>query len=221
MMKILSTMLPGLVLAALLPLHAHAAEPSAQKSQQPDPYAALNNTWISISGEVKSVMPDSFTLDYGKGQVTVEMDDGDRDGDAYKLLAGDKVTVNGRVDDDFFERTTIEAASVYVEKLGTTFYASPVDEEDRYGLFVATTPVVVSSTVVQGVVTGVEDHEFTIDTGLRELTVETAMLGYDPLDDEGYQKIRAGDVVRVSGTIDASLFDGRELVARSLVKLSS
>ena len=57
-----------------------------------DPYLMSNNSWISISGTVKSVSADLFTLDYGDGLITVEMDDGDRDADAYKLIPGDEVT---------------------------------------------------------------------------------------------------------------------------------
>lgn len=77
-----------------------------------DPYAQPDDTWISISGSVEAVSADAFTLNYGEGVITVEMDDGDRDADAYKLIPGDKVTVSGMIDDDFYETTTIEASSV-------------------------------------------------------------------------------------------------------------
>lgn len=185
-----------------------------------NPYARADDTWISISGSVKSVTADSFTLDYGDGIVTVEMDDGDRDADGYKLLEGDKVTVNGRIDDDFYETTKIEASSVYVEKLGTYFYASAADEEDYFHYSIAT-PVVIADTVLQGRVTEVGGGEFTVDTGLRELTVEVDEMAYDPLDDEGYQKIQKGDRVRVHGRMDTDLFEGRELEASSVIELSS
>lgn len=183
-----------------------------------NPYLQPDGSWITLSGTVKAVTPDTFTLDYGDGFVTVEMDDGDRDADAYKLLEGDKVTVSGKIDDDFYERTTLEASSVYVEKLGTYFYASALDEED---LFVeVTTPIVIASTTVQGVVSEVRDEEFVLDTGLRRLTVEVEEMAYDPLDDEGYQKIEVGDRVSVNGEMDSDLFEGRELVADSIVTLS-
>ena len=183
-----------------------------------NPYEKPDNTWISISGKVKSVSADSFLLDYGEGEITVEMDDGDRDADAYKLIAGDEVTVNGMIDDDFFEKTTIEASSVYVEKLGTTFFASAVDEEDYY-FVTLTTPVILSSLTVQGTVTSVSDEEFTLNTGLRSLTVEVEEMFYNPLDDDGFQKIEEGDFVRVTGTMDDDLFEGREMVAESIVEL--
>lgn len=191
-------------------------------AEEVNPYTKPNNTWISISGEVTDVMPDTFVLDYGNGTVIVEMDDGDRDADAYKLIAGDKVTVNGKIDDDLYEATKIEAGSVFVEKLGTYFYASAVDEEDPYLRFhVVSTPVVVSSTTVRGIVTKVDGNEFTIDTGLRSLRVDVGAMPYDPLDDEGYQKIRVGDYVQVNGSIDTGFFEGRELEAETVFKLSS
>jgi len=182
-----------------------------------EPYEKPDDTWIRIGGTVGSVDQDSFMLDYGEGLIEVEMDDGDRDADAYKLLEGDKVTVNGRIDDDLYETTSIEASSVTVEKLNTTFYASALDEEDTF--YAMTVPVVTSETVIQGKVTSVSDDEFTVDSGARELTVEIDELGYDPLDDEGYQKIEVGDLVSVAGAIDDDFFEGRELVADSVVEL--
>jgi uncharacterized protein YdeI (BOF family) len=182
-----------------------------------DPYMEPDDSWISLSGTVTAVTPDAFTLDYGKGMITVEMDDGDRDADAYKLIEGDKVTVNGIIDDDLFETRTIEASSVYVEKLDTYFYASAADEEDTFVTYWS--PVVVSRTVVQGTVTEVNDEEFVLNTGARMVTVEVDEMTYDPLDDEGYQKVDVGDRVSVTGTMDYDLFEGRELVADSLVIL--
>jgi uncharacterized protein YdeI (BOF family) len=199
----------ALTLAAVIGVPAAAGE---------DPYLQPNNTWISLSGIVESTAPDSFLLDYGDGLVTVEMDDGDRDADGYKLIEGDKVTVSGMIDDDLYETTSIEASSVYVESIGTYFYASAIDDEDTF--ITLTTPVVVADTRVQGVVTEVRVNEFDIDTGLRKLTVEVDELMYDPLDDDGYQRIEAGDLVSVRGHLDHDFFEGRELEAESIIELA-
>ena len=190
-------------------------------AEEADPYLMADDTWITLSGEVVSVDPDSFLLDYGGGYVVVEMDDGDRDADAYKLRKGEKVTVAGQIDDDFFEATKIEASSVYVESIGTTFFASAIDKEtsERFAV-TARTPVIVAETVVQGTVTEVDADAFTLDAGLRSLRVDVTGLAYDPLDDEGYQKIDVGDRVKVMGEIDSNLFEGRELVADSVIKLN-
>jgi len=182
-----------------------------------DPYEAADDTWISVSGEVESVSPDMFALNYGDGLITVEMDDGDRDADAYKLVKGDRVTVYGKVDDDLFETRSIEASSVYVENLGTHFFASAVDEEDVF--ITVTTPVVVSRIELQGRVTNVGLDQFSIDNGTREITVEIDELPYNPLDDEGYLKITEGDWVRVIGEMQPDFMQGRILMADSVVSV--
>jgi uncharacterized protein YdeI (BOF family) len=186
-----------------------------------NPYLKPDGSWITISGSVESVQADQFTLDYGDGIIIVEMDDGDRDADGYKLLEGDKVTVSGRIDDDFFELTTIEAGSVYVENLGTTFFASSLDEESR-GLFEANLfpPVDIAHTVVRGTVSEVNAHDFVLDTENRTLRVDVSEMTFDPLDDEGYLKIDEGDRVKVFGEMDANLFQGRELEADTIIELS-
>lgn len=193
--------------AALLVAPAHAQ----------DPYEMADDTWISLSGEVEEVSADEFLLDYGGGMVTVEMDDGDRDADGYKLVRGDDVTVTGVIDDDFFEATTIEAGSVYVEKLGTYFYASTADEEDRYITIYG--PTVNATAVVQGTVTEVRDHEFVVDTNVRSVTVDVSEMLYNPLDDTGYQQIEAGDMVSASGGVDYDFFEGREIMAQTVTTL--
>ncbi len=209
-MRAITTIVSTFLIGAFLAVPAAAEE---------NPYAMADNAWISISGEVESVDPDEFVLDYGDGSVIVEMDDGDRDADAYKLMTGDDVTVSGLVDDDFFETTTIEASSVYVDKLGTYFYASAVDEEDDF--VTVHTPVIMSETIVQGTVKEVDDEEFVVDTGFDELTVEVEEMAYNPLDDQGYQKVEAGDVVSVTGDMDTDFFEGRELVADTVTVLTN
>ena len=176
-----------------------------------------NDSWISIDGTVQEVWPDAFTLHYGEGVITVEMDDGDRDADGYQLAPGNLVTVTGKVDADLFENTTIEAGSVFVESLGTYFYASSADEEDTF--VTIRSPLEVSKTVLQGPVTEIGEHEFIIDTGMHEVTVETSTMAYDPLDDIGYQKVEEGDYVSVTGEVDYDFFDGRHLNAERITTL--
>lgn len=187
-----------------------------------NPYLKADESWITISGTVEGVTPDSFTLDYGDGMITVEMDDGDRDADGYNLLRGDEVSVIGRIDRDFFESTSIEASSVYVKNIGTTFFASSVDDED-WSAFTesVTSPMSMSSTSIIGEVTGVGANEFTVNSGFSAMRVDVSGLSYDPLDAEGYQKIEVGDIVKVVGTIEPNLFTGREIEADLIVELHS
>lgn len=190
---------------------AGAVEPE----EQPD------GSWITLSGTVAAPDEDSFLLEYDEGVITVEMDDWDDEGEAQGLLDGDNVTVYGRVDDDTFETTTIEASSVYVESLNTHFYASAVDEEDHVDAWVTTAPIDVGTTNIQGLVTSVDhaEGEFTVDSGTRQVLVDIDGLGYNPLDEHGFQEIEIGDRVSVHGDLDLDLFERRELVADSVITL--
>ncbi|MDY6797575.1 MAG: hypothetical protein SVX28_02315 [Pseudomonadota bacterium] len=113
-----------------------------------------------------------------------------------ETLPGDKVTVYGAFDDDTFEDTKIEASSVFVENLGTHFYASAADEESIEKLDVApVVPIVVGDLTLTGTVTSVDGREFTIDSGAQQMTVDTTLMSYNPMDDEGFQSIAKGDLV--------------------------
>lgn len=207
-------LLGGLLTAGLTALYALPAV------AEENPYTVPDDTWIRLSGKVESVNRDRFMLDYGKGVVSVEMDDGDRDADAYKLVSGDQVTVSGRIDDDFFESTTIEASSVHVKNFNTTFYASSLDEEDATYVALYSTPLADYHYNLVGNVTEVKADEFVLDTGDRRVEVEVDGLAYNPLDDEGYQRIEVGDRVSVAGDVAYEFFDGRVVEADSVVELS-
>lgn len=185
------------------------------------PYEKPDESWISISGTVTSSEADRFTLDYGDGVITVEMDDWENWGDAYGLIDGDEVTVYGRMDDDVFETAKIEAGSVYVDDLNTYFYASAADEESVGASAYVYSPVNVGDTTLRGAVASVNEatNEFTLDTGLVEVRVDTDELSYDPLDESGYQRIEVGDRVVVAGRVDKGFFEGREIVADTIVTL--
>ncbi|MFW5740211.1 MAG: NirD/YgiW/YdeI family stress tolerance protein [Myxococcota bacterium] len=180
---------------------------------------APDGAWVRLEGTVVSAGDDSFLLDYGEDVITVEMDDSDWYEEGRGLIAEDEVIVHGRIDEDFYEARTIEASSVYVEDLGTHFYASAADEEELGTVTVF--GVVPGQMTVSGTVKKVEGRDLVLDTEPGELRVDTASLAYNPLDDEGYQQIDVGDRVRVSGRIDSGLFDGRELSADWIVSLST
>jgi len=196
----------------------------ASTTHAQEPYARPDDSWVSISGTVVEPTADDFLLDYGDGTILVEMDDWDAYGDAYGLLDGDKVTVNGRIDDDFYEVAAIEAGSVYVESLDTYFYASSADEEGMaYDpvYWTVTTPVVVSTMTLRGDVTSIDagDKTFTIDQLGSEIQVDVDGLGYNPLDDKGFQQIEKGDYVSVTGMTGADFMDGEAFQADTVTTL--
>lgn len=208
---------------ALLPLGVACGSAQTEPLEAPDvptdeeeAQLAPNGSWVSLTGTVVETDDDAFTLDYGDGRITVEMDDWDWVPEARHLMIDDHVVVYGFIDDDFLERRTVEASSVYVRDLGTQFYASGVDEED---IPTVTVMEIEPRVELTGTVTEVSGDELTLDTGGGELTVDTAAMRYDPLDQEGYQQVSAGDRVRVTGELTTGLFDDRDLVADTIVTL--
>ncbi|MDZ7752973.1 MAG: DUF5666 domain-containing protein [Gammaproteobacteria bacterium] len=201
----------GLVTASLA---AHADDPV----QQPD------ESWLTVNGTVVSAKPDSFKLDYGEGLVTVEMDGWGWYEDDHLLIEGDQVTVHGRVDDSLFEKGTIEAGSVYVEDLNTYFYANTADEEADARLIsyvVTAAPDEGSWVNISGIIEEVDGREFTLTTGFGEIDVDTRTMTYNPLDDEGFQRLDRGQAVAVRGRLDNDLFERREIVADTIYSLSA
>jgi len=189
-----------------------------------NPYLMPDESFVTLSGRVSSAGNDEFELDYGDGSITVEMDDWDRDSDAAVLKEGDQVTVYGRVDDDFFERTTVEAGAVYVEELKSYFYASSADEETATFIprvWVTPSPMIAAEMTIRGEVQSVDalDESFVVKVGDEEVVIKSDELGYNPVDDYGYQQIEEGDWVSVSGDLDYRLLQGQVLSARSVTTL--
>ncbi|MBO6635487.1 hypothetical protein [Parvibaculum sp.] len=209
------SLLAGTAAAALIvaPVSAMAA-PNLQQDDK----------WLSLSGNVVDVEGSIFTLDYGEGLVTVEMDDWDWYDETGSLMPGESVVVYGEVDNDLFEQATIEASSVYVSNRNTYYYANAADEE---------TPVIASpvwvgtpaidypgtSVTVSGTVTDVNGRNVTVDAGGANLTVDTSALYYNPVDDVGIPKVDEGDLIQANGQMEAGLFENRQLKANSITVL--
>lgn len=186
------------------------------------PYAAPDDSWVTVSGTVTNPRADAFTLDYGRGRILVEMDDWDWYKEGYNLVAGDQVIVNGRIDDDLFEKRSIEAGSVYVKGLNTFFHANASDEESAVytTTFLSSIPLDLGDTRATGEVVSIDGRTMMVDTGAARVKVDTSKLGYDPMDDDGYQRIEVGDRVTVSGDMTPQFFSPRrELTAEALITL--
>jgi uncharacterized protein YdeI (BOF family) len=178
--------------------------------------SAWNGSWITLSGRVVAAGPNRFDLDYGSGRVTVEMDDWDWYHEGRALLAGDEVTVTGRVDRDFAERKKIEAASVYVKSLGTTFRANPDDEED-FSSIIVSVPAKPGFVGLSGIVSNIEGRRFTLDEPNANIVVDTSPMADNPLDATGKFRIRAGDRVQVWGRLTARPSEPVALEAEGII----
>ncbi len=183
-----------------------------------NPQEVAKNAPISLSGKVLEAGPNGFTLDYGISTVTVEMDDYDPAREGMSIVAGDDVTVYGRLDRDPAEVTKIEASAVYVTALNTVYYANSADEEDLLTP-VNFLPQGESYATFRGNVTLVGSDYFILESGIRNLKVSIETLGYNPLDREGMQQVNVGDRLQVSGEFDWNLLSKDEIEASSITIL--
>lgn len=176
---------------------------------------------ISISGRVTSAEKDSFMLDYGDGLITVEMDDWEWYTKG-QIAPGERVTIYGQIDESFYEDRTIKADGIYAADRNILYYAAE-SGENRAQDFTNYYPTVERDGMmlrVTGPVTNVDDREFTLDTGQTEIQIDTTTMSYNPMDEVGFQKIRAGDVVSVYGLLDSDVFLKREIKAETITTLS-
>lgn len=209
-------MMHGAALAVLALGGLALAAPQAQAQQQSDEQAvaqAEEGNWVLLGGKVHSVDEKSFVLDYGDGQITVEMGSYGWY-NAQSLQKGDKVTVSGVMDDDLFDRRTLEASAVYVERMDTYFLASAVDrDEGIYSYPGATFMSDERWVAISGTVGSMEDDEMTLDIGFQSIEVETDDLVGGP-------DLSEGDRVIVYGEMEDDLFEDAELEAEQVVRLS-
>lgn len=210
---LLATAVTAAALTAAMP--AHAADPKTEP---------VNST-ISITGKVAAVSEDSFTLDYGSDIITVKMDNWDFYRNDARIKTGETVAVRGIIDADWYEKRTIDASSVYVYDRYTYYYPHNAGNEvlGNIDYYTASPNAMASEGTwygVNGTVRAINGTELTLDTGVRDVNIETAHLGYNPLDDEGFQKIKVGDNIYVSGILDHSFFDGSEIEAKSITTLN-
>lgn len=174
-----------------------------------------DETSITVSGTIVNADEDEFDLLVGDETLTVEIEDDIRDGGAYTLSDGDRITVTGSVDDDLFEGKELEATAIYIEKIGTTFIVDD-DYAGDHGMVAGRN--LGEYVELTGTVTEVDgdDEEFRVRGDLGSFTVEVDELDNDPFDDDDYLQIRVGDTVRVVGEIDDDWLEGREIEANSV-----
>ena len=51
------------------------------------------------------------------------------------------------------------------------------------------------------------------------MQVDLGELGYNPMDNEGVQQIREGDLIQVYGEIDEDFFERKEILASRVISL--
>lgn len=173
--------------------------------------------WINVTGTILAKLPRAFILQYGAGDVRVELDDWDWYQEGRGLRPGDRVAVTGRIDEDASGNKIIEARSVFVERLQTHFLASGADEESlrNNALYRDPRPGHVEAI---GRILAIEGHELTLGPTTTPLLIDTSRMTNNPLDRRGVQQIEVGDQVYVWGVIDNTARHAAGFKALGVVK---
>jgi len=180
-----------------------------------------DDAYVVVKGNVGEISGDEFVLNMKNGNITVELDRFGWDGDETEnLIKGESVTVKGFIDDDFLEGREIEATQVLLNDSYVYYYTG--DTVPNYNLYYAN-PTLNDGAFISttGTVSNILGSEFTVTNSNSKIKVDVANLGYDPLDEEGLQKIEPGDIVYVYGNYDKSIFEENELMAKGLIKYSN
>lgn len=181
------------------------------------PFTKADGAWITLSGTVKAQGAEDFQLNYGAGEVLVELDSYRLSSRGYILRVGQSVTVTGRVDADDAERT-IEAAEVKVHSTGQIIVANADDEEDvRRQMRAAKKQR--QERLVRGTVLFTAGELMTLEVGDRYLDVFTGTLGENIFDRKGSLQVEAGDHVVVSGAVVSGYKGSSQFMAVAVNKV--
>ncbi len=109
-----------------------------------------------------------------------------------------------------------------VEHAAGSRSTSAADDEDEPEFVIVSYGYVYPLAHAEGAeVRSIDGRELMLQSDEPELQADTGDLGYDPRDDEGYQRLEVGDRVRVTGDFDVGLFERSELQPPSIVTLES
>ncbi|WP_414828318.1 OB-fold nucleic acid binding domain-containing protein [Alteromonas sp. H39] len=216
-MKFAKTLMYSAVAGALISTSVAASEATTSELSNWD-----ENAWVTLSGEIQKVNPGSFVLKTGDNDVTVEFDDGDYDADALIFKQGDRVSVSGKVDKNLMTETTLEASSVFVHQLSTTFIADATDEESEGWLMAsATVPTNIDDMTLIGTVNEVNEDVIELDTAGMTVSVDTSELPGEPFKQDGLLYIEEGDRIKVDASMDGDFFDESLIVADVIVRMNN
>lgn len=179
--------------------------------------------YVTISGTVSKILDsDRFVLDYGNGVTQVDYDDAlhelfrkiDR-----KIKVGDKVTVTGKLDNNWFAKREILISSiVHIADDYILLYKRPAaaGEEVPAIVGVAKPSLFLNGQVaLTGIVSGgIYNGSFTLRYEDGAIQVDASSI---KIPDSN--RIVKGDVVTVYGKIDNSFFKERAITAETVEKI--
>ncbi len=200
-----------------------AAEPRLEQ-RQPQELAedvkdATAGEWISLAGKVRSASADHLSLSYGPDAVRVELEEIES-WPEDEVKAGDRVTVSGRVDNDFYEGKTVNAAAVHVASLDRTFHGASEDQRTYHDFLASQFAEDGDWVTLSGRIGKFLENGLTLETGIVDVNVDTDQIDEPINDDKGDVRLALNDRVLVTGRVEKSdLFDAKEIEAHAIVAM--
>ena len=184
------------------------------------PYTLPNNSWVELEGRVTAVDSRSFFVDYGEGEIRVELDDYDWFEEAYNVLENDRVKVRGKIDADPNEERSIEAETVLLKDHGVTLKANADDEEDLTVNFVPPLPTKSSDKELKGTVESFQNGLMIVKTAKDTYRVDLKDSSLRSTAGKAISyNLHTGDFVSVVGKDHNKLFGADEFDASTVYVL--
>lgn len=180
--------------------------------------------YVTLSGTVSKIIDnDRFDLDYGNGITRIDCDDALHDlfaKSGHRIKAGDKVTVTGKIDNNWFSKHEILVSSIlHITDNYILLYKRPAVASG------AELPVIVAvakpslflngEVALTGIVSGgIYNGSFTLqyEDGAIEVDASSIKIPKN-------NRIAKGDVVTVYGKIDNSFFKNKAITAETVEKI--
>ncbi len=179
--------------------------------------------YVTLSGTVSKILDnDRFELDYGNGVTQIDYDDAlhalfkkiDR-----KIEAGDKVTVTGKIDNNWFAKREILVSSIlHITDDYILLYKRPAAAGDEVPVIIGVAKPSLfldGQVALTGIVSGgAYNGGFTLRYEDGTIQVDASSIKIP-----SNNRIVSGDVVTVYGKIDNSFFENRSITAETVEKI--
>ncbi len=180
--------------------------------------------YVTLSGTVSKILDENrFELDYGNGITQIDYDNALRDlfeNIDRKIKAGDKVTVTGRLDNNWFTKREILVSSIlHIADNYILLYKRPVaaagDEVPAIVGVAEPSLFLQGQVALTGIVSRVENKGSFIlryEEGAIQVNASSIKI-------PDSNRIATGDVVTVYGKINNSFFKNRAIAAETIEKI--
>ncbi|MDX1680293.1 MAG: hypothetical protein R3242_06145 [Akkermansiaceae bacterium] len=173
-------------------------------------------SWIFAGGEVVDVGAKSFTVETLEGKLHVHLKSWNWFLRDRRELDGKQVHVVGQVRIQDGNKAILTPMGITLNEWNTHHHVAGFDQASMVH---ASRPQNETQLLLCGTVTKADGGMIAINTGNRNIRVNTRGIVEDIVDDEGYQKVDVGSRVLVSARLERSFFEEGAVDAERVITL--